>query len=396
MAYFNSKNGCLKYTTVGEYSHDSGTTIFPNINSTLRNNADFRSKSYGNHHQKDSPLLHLVDLDMIKQFPVGDCLHLLHLGVMKRLLFGWRDGTFRRNRNQTKWRASTSDQVSKFLLSCAMPEEFQRKVRGLEDLRHWKGTEFRMFLHYIGIVILKDSLLPDAYAHFLLLFCAVTICSSKKYFNFLDIARSMFRQYVEIFKDIYGVEYVTSNVHNLIHLVDEVQLYGELDSFSSYPFENLLGKIKRSLRSGNKPLEQVANRIVEGGLHSLNKQNRIEKCIFKENLSKINNGENVPEHILMSFSSKNVTYFSKIELQDFSLSTSKENCWFLTKSNKIVQVLNIIFISETTIKLFGMEHLEKDNFLDIPIESKNLDIYSFKIVGKKKELIFNLYDIKCK
>lgn len=59
-------------------------------------------------------------------------------------------------------------------------------------------------------------------------------------------------------------EYLTSNVHNVIHVVNEVERYGELDSFSAYPFENMLGKIKRLLRSGNHPMAQVAKRIVEG------------------------------------------------------------------------------------------------------------------------------------
>lgn len=306
VAYFNAKNGCQKCTTLGEYNHISGTTVFPRTDCEKRTDENFRNRMYGTHHKKDSPLLSL-HIDMIEQFPVGDCLHLLHLGMTKRLLFGWRDGKFRRKREQTKWRASTTQQVSDFLLSCKMPVEFQRKVRGLDDLANWKGTEYRMFLHYIGIVVLKDHLTPEAYVHFLLLFCGVTICSSKRYFHLLGLARTMFNIYIDLFKNIYGVEYVTSNVHNLSHLVDEVERYGELHTFSAYAFETLLGKIKRSLRSGNKPLEQAARRIIErnnnvsvnyakcdSGNSEATASSYPQVCAPRPILSKANDGENVP------------------------------------------------------------------------------------------------------
>lgn len=228
---------------------------------------------------------------MIEQFPVGDSLHLLHLGIMKRLLFGWRDGTFRRNRKDTKWRASTSTEVSNYLLSCKMPSEFQRKIRSLEDLTHWKGTEYRMFLHYVGIVALKDHLSNNAYVHFLVLFCAITICSSKTHFYLLDLARKMLLTYIDEYKQIYGIEYISSNVHNLCHLVDEVELFGELHTFSSYDFETNLGKCKRLMRSGNRPLEQAANRSLERESSSNYKSASLS--IFEPILSKPNNGENV-------------------------------------------------------------------------------------------------------
>lgn len=95
-------------------------------------------------------------------------------------------------------------------------------MRGLDCIAHWKGTELRTFLHYLGIVVLKDHLTTEAYQHFLLLFCAVTICTSKRYFNTLPTARAMLLLFIEMFGEIYGEHCITSNVHNLCHLVDDV------------------------------------------------------------------------------------------------------------------------------------------------------------------------------
>lgn len=76
--------------------------IFSNTGCPKRTNDDFRLKRYGNHHKTDTPLLNLP-IDMVEDFPVSDSLHLIDLGVMKRLLIGWRDGNF--GKLLTKWRA---------------------------------------------------------------------------------------------------------------------------------------------------------------------------------------------------------------------------------------------------------------------------------------------------
>lgn len=91
MANFNAQNGCLKCTTVGEYSYTSHCNFFPQTESTKRTDAGFRNKIYGSHHKTDSPLLKLP-IDMIEDIPVGDSLHLIDLGIMKKCLIGWRDG----------------------------------------------------------------------------------------------------------------------------------------------------------------------------------------------------------------------------------------------------------------------------------------------------------------
>lgn len=69
--------------------------------------------------------------------------------------------------------------------------------------------------------------------------------------------------YVENYRDIYGEAYMTSNVHNLTHLVDDVRRFGILSTMHAYPFENMLYQIKMLLRQGNRPLVQVAKRLSE-------------------------------------------------------------------------------------------------------------------------------------
>uniref|UniRef100_A0A1B0EYU1 Uncharacterized protein n=1 Tax=Phlebotomus papatasi TaxID=29031 RepID=A0A1B0EYU1_PHLPP len=260
VTYCNGQHGCHKCTTVGEWSYETNCNIFPHTFSEKRNDADFRSKNYSSHIKMESPL-QVLPINMVEDFVTSDELHLLHLGEMKKLLLKWRDGKFKNK--VVKWTAQQISNISQEMEKFKLPSECHRSVRGLDYLSVWKGVEFRNFLHYVGIVILKDIVPESVYEHFLRLFGAVTICSSENYKNLLDIAHQMLCDYVELYKKIYGKDYIISNVHNLVHIVDDVKRFGILQTISSYPFENELYKIKNLLRTGHKPLQQVAKRIIE-------------------------------------------------------------------------------------------------------------------------------------
>uniref|UniRef100_A0A182YMW0 Uncharacterized protein n=1 Tax=Anopheles stephensi TaxID=30069 RepID=A0A182YMW0_ANOST len=42
----------------------------------------------------------------------------------------------------------------------------------------------------------------------------------------------------------YGRTHMSSNIHNLLHVHEDVEVHGELDNFSAYPFENFLQFLK--------------------------------------------------------------------------------------------------------------------------------------------------------
>lgn len=73
----------------------------------------------------------------------------------------------------------------------------------------------------------------------------------------------MFNEYILEFIDLYGKEYISSNVHNLCHIVNDVCNFGNLTKISAYPFENCLYGLKLKLRNCSRPLEQISRRISE-------------------------------------------------------------------------------------------------------------------------------------
>lgn len=150
-------------------------------------------------------------------------------------------------------------------LKSQVPCEFQRKTETLNEISLWKATQFSFFLLYAGVVILKKNLIPSYYNHFLLLFTSCRIlCSRELAIVYNNEAKLYLKSFVSLMVKLYGKSTMSINLHNLLHVPDDVlNMNCHLSLINSYPFENLLGKMKRTLRSGSKPLKQLCNRMHE-------------------------------------------------------------------------------------------------------------------------------------
>ena len=191
-------------------------------------------------------------------------MHLVCLGVVKRLLLFLTGGP-----RICKLSSTQISQISQKLASFngTFPSEFVRQPRTLSDLKRWKATEFRQFLLYSGIVVLK-SVLPKAfYDHFLSLSVAISIfldpdCTTRP--NYIDYARNLLVYFVSKAKSLYGPTFTSYNVHNLIHLHEDVKYFkSPLDAVSAFPFENHLQVLKKFVRTSHNPIVQIAKRVAE-------------------------------------------------------------------------------------------------------------------------------------
>lgn len=356
---FNAKEGCQKCCIVGKYSHISNTVVFTKIHTPARTDELFRSKEYVNHIKVDTPLAKLP-IDLIKDFVVADPLHLLELGVMKRLIVGWRTGNLG---YATKWSMNEQAEISELLVKIQMPSEIHRDARSLKLFSNWKGLEFRNFLNYYGVAILLNYLPKKHYEHFLKLFCAVTICSAQKYLCHLNVAKILFTQFIKDYKALYGSEYITSNVHNLEHVVDDVRRFGILSSISAYPFESSLYSIKRMIRAGKNPLVQIANRLTER--------------LFIEDFNYRDTDGCQQKPIIRI--GKNTC---AIELTDFKLNTSKfKDMWF--RANNTIFCFDSAFEQDSSFYVLAYAvHTVADLFVS-PLKSSLLNIFKADISNIK-------------
>nr|CAI5854864.1 unnamed protein product [Callosobruchus analis] len=307
--------------------HVTHSNYYPNKVFAKRTDESFRLKEDEYHHKTDSVILKLP-INMIDCFPVADSLHLIDLGVMKRLLTGWRDGSFK---NKTlKWPATVTEG----------------------------------------------------------LFCAITICSTDFYAEHLDVAEALLNRFVDCYSSIYGEYFITSHIHNLTHLTDDVKMLGNLTKISAYPFESKLYEIKTMIRNGNNPLAQIANRLSE-----------------KQGFDLWENKELPSYPLLTSYThdtllrniigpDKNTAIYKKIVFEGYCLGGSDVNSWFLTKQNDIVYFEAAAKLS-TGYLISGKKLSSVVPFFQTPINSSILNIYIASSEFKSKET-FKISDIKCK
>ncbi|XP_060859445.1 uncharacterized protein LOC132936702, partial [Metopolophium dirhodum] len=237
---FNAYHSCNSCIEEGTYSNKR--VCFLGINAPLRTNKSFRLKSDEHYHKGLCPFEELpIDITSVV---VLEYMHNVCLGIMKRLLQFWKNG-------QKPVRFLNKDceqQISNELVNLHphLPSEFNRLTRSIDELEYWKATEYRTFLLYTGHILLKGRIKSSLYQHFLLLHSAIKILiSNETCFSLNDLANNFLKQFVQDYPNLYGEEYVTYNVHGLIHISNFVKIHGPLDQFSAFKFENYLQIIKK-------------------------------------------------------------------------------------------------------------------------------------------------------
>lgn len=121
----------------------------------------------------------------------------------------------------------------------------------VSDVARWKATEYRLFLLYLGPLVLKNVPPTALYENFLLFHSAITILICKVNISNMkcEVANKLLCTFIDHCEEVYGTEYLVYNVHMLRHVSDDVKKYGLLDNFSAFPFEIFLGQLKKLVRS---------------------------------------------------------------------------------------------------------------------------------------------------
>ena len=252
--------GCDKCDQRGLYI---GRMTYPETdNLTYRTDASFRNQSQEEHHKPDerSPFLNLP-IDMVRDFPI-DYMHQVCLGVMKKLIICWMRGP----RSNARLSGGLIDQISTRLKSFVqfVPREFARKPRRLDEIDRWKATEFRQFLLYTGPFALKNVLPNNLYKHFMCLSVAVNILVNKTLASFhSNYAHQLLTYFVRRCSVLYGQEVCVYNIHSLVHLKNEADIFGCLDKCAAWPFEIYMQQLKRKVRMGNNLATQLVKRVHE-------------------------------------------------------------------------------------------------------------------------------------
>lgn len=190
--------------------------------------------------------------------------------------------------------------------------------------------------------------------------------SSNQACNKVDYAERFLYYFVEGFKTLYGQENISHNVHNVLHLTEDVRVYGPLDQFSEFCFENYMQVLKNKIRKHEKTLQQIIYRVKELDEVNINISNK--KTIFPYPCFE-NRHFNGPIFSNQAYSD---TQFMKLVFKNFTLSNSEPNncyCCCLIDGT-IVNIKNFLKTSDSGLVLV-IYIKKKKNFINHLVTLQN-------------------------
>ncbi|KAF7996081.1 hypothetical protein HCN44_009917, partial [Aphidius gifuensis] len=297
----------------------AATTVFPNVEEMKRTDESFRTFRDHQHHKGPSLLTSIVPhINMILCF-VLDFMHLGFLGIMAKFLEYWFSLSSRFRVGQQH-----KTEISRRLeqIKGQIPREFQRKIRAINNVSNYKAVEYKFFAFYAGPIVLKNIIPENQYNHFILFHHASRLLWSERTARqSVNQANVLLEMFFERSKQIYGNLSATINMHNLIHVADDVVHTGlSLSEINAFAFENYLGIIKRQLRSPYHLLAQICRRNYERVINLNTKAKRVVETEILEADGNI---------------------ISKLRYQEKYFTTSRPNNMILLKNEFIVEIQQI-------------------------------------------------------
>ncbi len=330
-----------------------GRVMLTNLAAKERTDLSFRIKSNAQHHTGDSPLL-VLSFGLVTQIPL-DYMHLLCLGVMRKLLNTWISGPLSQRLGNR-----AINQISENLLRLRVfiPREFARKTRSLRELDRFKATELRLILLYVGLVVFQKAIPKKQYEHFCLLCCATHILIGRNaaVLDWNALAEKLLVKFVEIAKEVYGSKFIIYNVHSVIHLAKDALKFGPLDNFSAFPYESYMQKLKQMLRSKSNHIQQVARRVYE----------REEWVVEAAKFVSMN------KRLVLNERIKSYTY------NGVYISVESGNNCFVLDDNSIILVTGLK-AKNLEIQLYCKKVMTLRELKMFPIKSSDIGIYRIKL-----------------
>lgn len=150
------------------------------------------------------------------------------------------------------------------------------------------------------------------------------------------------------------------NVHSLLHIVDDVKLYGNLDNYSAFPFESFMFKIKTMLHSFNHPLAEICNRIEESNFcHTVSETKK--QVEFKKQDKMYAN------------------IYREIVFPSYVINCTNRDKWFIGKNGQVYSFEYCENVNKNVI-VYARQIVDKSAFYNVPISSDKFEI--FKSNGK--------------
>jgi len=147
--------------------------------------------------------------------------------------------------------------------------------------------------------------------------------------------------YFNLCEELYGDQFLSYNVHGLLHIVDDVARLGPLESYSAFCYENNMPGFRKYIRKPHLTLQQLHNRIcelndvdlapIDNRIHLRASQNHAEGPLL----------QHLPVHLCRQF--------RKLKLGNITFSTSLRDSYCILNNGEICIIMNIVQMEGSTI-----------------------------------------------
>ena len=115
---------------------------------------------------------------------------------------------------------------------------------------------------YLALLLLKDILSDEYLDHYKYFLVAIyTLCQEKITDDMITMSQKCLNEFVRRYQILYGIKYMTCNIHTLRHLPEMVRRFGPLWTTSCFALEDLNGKMKAMVKGSNSPHLQIISNL---------------------------------------------------------------------------------------------------------------------------------------
>lgn len=297
-------------------------------------------------------LLTLPVFNVAESF-VPDYLHAVLLGVVKTMFCQFWTKSCGPVQKPYYLSAAKLAQINEVFLNIKPPCEITRTPRSLNDVKLWRGHEWKNWLLYYSIPCLKAVNFPARYLnHWFLLVYGIS-CFLKDHISEENFVRGRLalRKYVLTLEEVYETATVMKfNTHLLLHIPRSVQCYGGLWAWSTFSYEHYNGMLAKMFKSSQSAHLQICKNYVR--LQGL-----------KYDIMKLAENVHVPQLLLQAFENLG----------------SKRTTRHIFRANRHLALMGLPEIGPLPV----LELTRVEDLLGVPIEH---NVYSYKRFIYKKVL----------
>lgn len=191
--------------------------------------------------------------------------------------------------------------------------------------------------------------------------------------------------YVTLCRILYGRQFLSYNVHALSHLTPDIETLGTLESFSTFPFENNMPKMRKCIRKLHSSLQQIYKRLCE---------NDYNTAPFNHNVDIQITQPHADGPLLENFPGNIWHQFHKLEVGKFKFATSLRDSSCALKYSRICLLRNILNFEKQT--FFIVHHYRTVlSMFNTGISSDVVGVYNCSNLSSRLEAV-NIRDVKSK